>query len=84
MSGAYNSSRKTIHTTLGAVNNLCMAIKTQEDLEFDAKDASSFLFTQYGEVKKCVHRKMLHARKTTSGAECEGHTSLVTESLSIF
>ena len=52
--------------------------KFEKDLEFDAKDASSLLFTSYGEEKKRVHRKMLHARKVTSGAQREGRASPVT------
>ena len=62
--------------------NICLAVEIQKDLEFDAKDASSLLFTSY-EEKKRVHQKMLHARKTTSGTEREGHASPVTDGLSV-
>ena len=47
--------RPSAHEHYVLRTNICLAIEIQKDLEFDAKDASSLLFTSYGEEKKRVH-----------------------------
>ena len=73
--------RPSAHEHYVLRTNICLAVEIQKDLEFDARRIITFIYIVWW--REHVHRKMLHARKTTSGAKREGRASPVTDGLSV-